>query len=153
MKTFTSPTAQMLRVFQVAVLFALLGNVFCTDRHQKVRGNNGGKSDNGMDLQSERALETNYLRRKRVFIMVENRGPDKLTTEDVMGAGANSLRLGSVSYTRLLTPSFPTQHEFCLYPRSRKRLLQHGISHSQIIVHFRSHLFPTHRNLVSCVHR
>jgi hypothetical protein len=99
MQTFTSPTAQMLRVFQVAVLFALLGNVFCTDRHRKVRGKNGGKSDNSMEIQSERALETNSLRRKRVFIMVEDRGPDKLTVDDVMGAGAKSLRLGSVSYT------------------------------------------------------
>lgn len=97
MRTFTSPTSQMLRVCQVAVLFALLGNSFCTDKHQKVRGKSGGKSDKGMGPQSERALETKPVRRKRVAIMVESRGPDKLTTEDAMDAGAKSLQLRSVS--------------------------------------------------------
>jgi hypothetical protein len=50
-----------------------------------------------MGPQSERALETKPVRRKRVAIMVESRGPDKLTTEDAMDAGAKSLQLRSVS--------------------------------------------------------
>jgi hypothetical protein len=101
MRTLSSPKSNFLRLCYVAVGLASLGNQFCLAKLPKVRGESGGQGFKS--TKKEKGLEAKPLRRKRLAIRIDSRGPDKLTVEETfMETEARSwVTLGSVRKRQL----------------------------------------------------